>query len=1005
MDYVLKNEVVKRIRLENEADWYLFMLKEKFDNAIDFLWKYYPDAPMEDKNIGAKIVLDYDNKLFDCKVINSNPDNKPVFPNLNHILNFDMTYGTKQNEYKITRGTLGDAIKQLITLPYTLMKEDLQENTTTGSEQWSYPMIFRFNNKEYKATLNVDQLNQKIEAVPILTEGKHIKGNETEIENVWSIIDRVREDHDSSSSYYRNGINYLDIAKVAKYCRRYTIFTTDVSFHIKIDASDGTGKTISVPATTEDPISSKWVNTPSIFYYSLAQFTNRLFSVHDKQRTTVYQLIQKFREWNQMSKNKVLDLNVPISDFLKDPDTRQQKIKQLYLRLRTEGKITNPPTKLSLPYTRKEERRKALSERLAAVVVHGYGGGGELLLDTSNSAYEIMQGVVEEMDHASGQLVTYPFAFEVIAVPYKEDAIVENGAQNFKSEFEVGAINYSVSPDYNVFEGRYEWFDKLKNKNLRAWNIVDIFSEYEFRFKSYDTNKQKTKLPCIIAANLISPKLTYRSEGKSDVDTTPFQQLIAQVVAKVARQIKTFRAAGIDTGESAEKVEKPPKPPKPPKAHKTSIKKVVEMLLLPRIEKVLDARARFQPAPFFEEETQDSIWYDALPLFDKYHVKYSNKSRPGFKKEIRELCKVHDVAREEIGIIAAPWGSMYYMGEWYDISYHTVEDLALKGTDIIFIEKRDIVQNLGKYASTMRIALVNTHGHLSESTKELAKLAETASQGANVALLTDYDLPGIHIASKLPGVVRLGIDERTLRYFRIPHENQGTRLLVATYNPDKKLLNETIDEILEDERFSSTRTIDIEFLKRKKVEIDAVLSDQGAENLWNYIVELLGKEKPRRNYKRVIGEDVYTYTPDPPVVASSIEVPYVAVKIASRLQSYIHDKIDEILVKPKQEIEEDLEDHEGFIKDVSVREREIKQEINEVVDECEVIHAIKEVVDNAVRKARNDVVNDVKPVLEAAAKKAEEAVIRGIKKLDVEKGYRVMESLGYREENEGGSQN
>ena len=77
MDYVLKNEVVKRIRLENEADWYLFMLKEKFDNAIDFLWKYYPDAPVEDKNIGAKIGLDYDNKLFDCKVINSNSDNKP----------------------------------------------------------------------------------------------------------------------------------------------------------------------------------------------------------------------------------------------------------------------------------------------------------------------------------------------------------------------------------------------------------------------------------------------------------------------------------------------------------------------------------------------------------------------------------------------------------------------------------------------------------------------------------------------------------------------------------------------------------------------------------------------------------------------------------------------------------------------------------------------------------------------------------------------------------------
>jgi galactose-1-phosphate uridylyltransferase len=110
---------------------------------------------------------------------------------------------------------------------------------------------------------------------------------------------------------------------------------------------------------------------------------------------------------------------------------------------------------------------------------------------------------------------------------------------------------------------------------------------------------------------------------------------------------------------------------------------------------------------------------------------------------------------------------------------------------------------------------------------------------------------------------------------------------------------------------------------------------------------LLGEEKPRRNYKRVINEDVYTHTPEPPVVAYSIEVPYVGVKIASKLQSYMHERIDEILEELKQEIKEDLEDHKGFIKDVSARETKIKQEINEVVDEDEIIHAIKDVVDDA----------------------------------------------------------
>jgi hypothetical protein len=36
-DYVLRSEVIKRIRLEDEADWYSFQLKEKLDNSCDII--------------------------------------------------------------------------------------------------------------------------------------------------------------------------------------------------------------------------------------------------------------------------------------------------------------------------------------------------------------------------------------------------------------------------------------------------------------------------------------------------------------------------------------------------------------------------------------------------------------------------------------------------------------------------------------------------------------------------------------------------------------------------------------------------------------------------------------------------------------------------------------------------------------------------------------------------------------------------------------------------------
>src|SRR5688500_6184108 len=103
MDYVVRAEIIRALRLANEADWYLFMIKEKLDNSCDFLWKYYPSAPPEQKVVDLKIKLDYKHKLFDCTVTNKNPENKPVFTNLDRILDFNMTYGTKQNDFRLSR--------------------------------------------------------------------------------------------------------------------------------------------------------------------------------------------------------------------------------------------------------------------------------------------------------------------------------------------------------------------------------------------------------------------------------------------------------------------------------------------------------------------------------------------------------------------------------------------------------------------------------------------------------------------------------------------------------------------------------------------------------------------------------------------------------------------------------------------------------------------------------------------------------------------------------------
>jgi hypothetical protein len=54
--------------------------------------------------------------------------------------------------------------------------------------------------------------------------------------------------------------------------------------------------------------------------------------------------------------------------------------------------------------------------------------------------------------------------------------------------------------------------------------------------------------------------------------------------------------------------------------------------------------------------------------------------------------------REELGIIAKPKATMYFNGKWTSVSYDATEDLARNGTDIIFMEKKGVVELFCEYA-------------------------------------------------------------------------------------------------------------------------------------------------------------------------------------------------------------------------------------------------------------------------------------------------------------------
>jgi hypothetical protein len=233
MDYVDPVQIASQTGYTDKRDWYLLIIKELIDNAVDFLQTNYKGSINE--KITIKIRVDAENLLFYYKVANTNskPWKYPVFGDLKDILNFEMRYGSKQNEHRILMGTLGDAMKRIAAFGYVFAQADNQGIDSKGKD-WDQPMIFRANGTtERKALIHIDNLKQEVKADIISTteEEKQLPNTDTVIENTIPLIAQARDD-----TYFP--------AKIAEYCRKRVAFTTDISFDIEYSDSrfEGTWK-------------------------------------------------------------------------------------------------------------------------------------------------------------------------------------------------------------------------------------------------------------------------------------------------------------------------------------------------------------------------------------------------------------------------------------------------------------------------------------------------------------------------------------------------------------------------------------------------------------------------------------------------------------------------------------------------------------------------------------------------------------------------------------------
>jgi hypothetical protein len=79
------------------------------------------------------ITKDQSSQFLTIKIRNPNPENKPVFLEryVKAMFNFSMQFGSKQDMHTVSRGTLGDAMKESVAFPHAMINANNENNSAT----------------------------------------------------------------------------------------------------------------------------------------------------------------------------------------------------------------------------------------------------------------------------------------------------------------------------------------------------------------------------------------------------------------------------------------------------------------------------------------------------------------------------------------------------------------------------------------------------------------------------------------------------------------------------------------------------------------------------------------------------------------------------------------------------------------------------------------------------------------------------------------------------------
>jgi hypothetical protein len=642
---------------------------------------------------------------------------------------------------------------------------------------------------------------------------------------------------------------FLDFNKIKLFLADYVLFSTHVSFKFSV------GEEIMHFLQTQ-PANKKWVNNSSSHYYSQPEFEN-FIDKFDDDNAEVYTVMQRlFREGSVMKKTGLE--NMKMGDV-----KRSSKLKEeLFLRIR--NAIPTAPQKLSLPFdVDYKVRQDALKSRLA------------------------QQGIfVSSMKYKSKYGNYYSHDSDKIGLPFFVEVAVFHSNNIAQNLYYVNALNNAVMPGgwpylYGSSTDTFVWHteaDREKNNRMRynggaqeeayhkSRSVFEIFRHYNY---SYD-DKESKKKHSMIAINLIAPKIIVENYGKSDIVLGPFADLIGELVARACE--------GGGTRED-----------KPSRIE--CMREVIKARYAAvKAEKTLKDTQRW---------TRSTAFYTCRKILKNIGYADEELDRETITGYIEQICDEMKITREDCGIYAADRAQLYFRGKTYDIGFDDLEELAQKGVDMLIIEKEGGAEQLAPLAAKKGIALLNARGFLVKYAIRLAEIA--GKHGCNIAILSDLDIYGLTICSKIPDVYRIGISFETLRYFNLNLKDVEEEYNAPSFDMD----------------FSKFATEEeLEYLKTKRIEIDSVMiAVNDNQKFWDGIIKKFEERFPTRDYNRAI--DIPEH-----VVPTTLE----------KLNDMVRILCTRLTQDKRNEISSKYRDYKGFIDDVDEEEKANSEELKTVIE-------------------------------------------------------------------------